>query len=87
MSFSLKVKNEVCRYSNIDEEEAIAELSAIMKVSGTLMLGGKRQFSFKIITENAAIARFIFKILKDIFHIHTRILVKKSNSLKKIMCM
>lgn len=83
MSFSLKVKNEVCRYSDIDEEEAIAELSAIMKVSGTLMLGGNRQFSFKIITENAAIARFIFKILKDIFHIHTRILVKRSNSLKK----
>ena len=83
MSFSLKVKNEVCRYSDIDEEEAIAELSAIMKVSGTLMLGSNRQFSFKIITENAAIARFIFKILKDIFHIHARILVKRSNSLKK----
>lgn len=83
MSFSLKVKNEVCRYIDISKEEAIAELSAIMKVSGTLLLGGNKQFSFKVTTENPAIARFVFKILKDKFNIHTKIMVKKSNSLKK----
>jgi cell division protein WhiA len=83
MSFSLKVKNEVCRYTEIGRDEAIAELSAIMKVSGTLSLGGNKQFSFKVTTENPAIARFIFKILKEIFNIHTKIMVKKSNSLKK----
>ncbi|MCT8976411.1 DNA-binding protein WhiA [Clostridium sp. CX1] len=83
MSFSVKVKNEVCRYTNITKEEAIAELSAIMKVSGTLLLGGNKQFSFKVTTENPAIARFIFKILKEHFNMHTQILVKKSNSLKK----
>lgn len=83
MSFSLKVKNEVCRYTQIGKDEAIAELSAIMKVSGTLSLGGNKQFSFKVTTENPAIARFIFKILKETFNIHTKIMVKKSNSLKK----
>ncbi|MFL0196061.1 DNA-binding protein WhiA [Clostridium sp. WILCCON 0269] len=83
MSFSLKVKNEICRYTTINEREAIAELSAIMKVSGTLLLGANKQFNFKIITENAATARFIFKILKDKFNIHTKILVKKNNSFKK----
>ncbi|MBC2582828.1 DNA-binding protein WhiA [Clostridium sp. DJ247] len=83
MSFSLKVKNEVCRYTDINKEEAIAELSAIMKVSGTLLLGGNKQFSFKVITENPAIARLIFKMLKDHFNIHTKIMVKRSNSLKK----
>ncbi|WP_446897873.1 DNA-binding protein WhiA [Clostridium sp. LBM24168] len=83
MSFSLKVKNEICRYSNINREEAVAELSAIMKVSGTLLLGAKKKFSFKVTTENPAIARFIFILLKDKFNIHTKILMKKNNSLKK----
>lgn len=83
MSFSLKVKNEVCRYVDISKGESIAELSAIMKVSGTLSLGGNKQFSFKITTENPTIARFIFTILKNKFNIHTKIMMKKSNSLKK----
>ncbi|WML36157.1 DNA-binding protein WhiA [Clostridium sp. OS1-26] len=83
MSFSLKVKNEVCRYTGIGKEEAVAELSAIMKVSGTLLLGGNKQFSFKVTTENPAIARLIFKMLKEHFNIHTKIMVKRSNSLKK----
>ncbi|MCI1995596.1 MAG: DNA-binding protein WhiA [Clostridium luticellarii] len=83
MSFSLKVKNEISRYTNISREEAAAELSAIMKVSGTLLLGGIGKFGFKIITENASTTRFLFKILKNKFNIHTKILVKKSNSLKK----
>lgn len=36
MSFSSKVKGEICRYIDISKEEALAEISAIMKVSGTL---------------------------------------------------
>lgn len=83
MSFSLKVKNEVCRYTDITKDQAVSELSAIMKVSGTLLLGGNKQFNFNVTTENPAIARFIFKILKEHFNIHTKIMVKRSNSLKK----
>ncbi|EDU39149.1 DNA-binding protein WhiA [Clostridium sporogenes] len=82
MSFSLKVKNEVCKHIEINKQEAIAELSAIMKVSGTLLFTNK-QFNFKITTENAAIARLVFKILKEHFGIHTEIMIKKNNSLKK----
>ncbi|MGE5628066.1 MAG: DNA-binding protein WhiA [Solirubrobacterales bacterium] len=83
MSFSVKVKNEVCRNVDISKNEAVAQLSAIMKVSGTLLIGGNKQFSFKVTTENPAIARFIFKLLKEHFGIHTKIMVKRSNSLKK----
>lgn len=83
MSFSAKVKNEICRVNDLTKEEAIAELSAIMKVSGTLSLGGKKQLSFNVITENPAIARRIFKILKQHFDIHIEIMVKKGNSFKK----
>lgn len=83
MSFSSKVKNEICRYTDLSKEEAIAQLSGIMKASGTLSLGYKKQLSFKINTENAAIARLIFKLIKTYFDVHTQVLVKKSNSLKK----
>lgn len=83
MSFSVKVKNEICRYTDMGREEAAAELSAIMKVSGTLMFGSNRQFRFKVSTENPAIARFVFTLLKDKFEIHAKILMKKNNSLKK----
>ncbi len=83
MSFSLKVKNEVCRSGELSKDEIAAQLSAIMKSSGTLGFGFNRSVTFKVITENPAIARWIFKNLKEFFDIHTKLLVKKSNSLKK----
>ncbi len=83
MSFSLKVKNEVCRNSELSKDEIAAQLSAIMKSSGTLGFGFNRSITFRIVTENPAIARWIFKNLKDFYDIHTKLLVKKSNSLKK----
>ncbi|KGK87328.1 MULTISPECIES: DNA-binding protein WhiA [unclassified Clostridium] len=83
MSFSAKVKNEVCRYTKLSEEEALAELSAIMRASGTLTFGSNRKISFKITTENAAIARVVFRLLKEYFNIHAKIMMKRSNSFKK----
>ena len=82
MSFSSKVKGEICRYTDISYEEALSEISAIMKVSGTIAFSG-RKISFKITTENPASARLMFTILKDYFNIHSKLMVKKSNSLKK----
>lgn len=82
MSFSAKVKGEICRYIDMSKEEALAQISAIMKVSGTLAFSG-RQISFKITTENPAAARLMFTLLKDYFSIHSKLMVKKSNSLKK----
>ena len=82
MSFSAKVKGEICRYIDISKEEALAELSAIMKGSGTIGFSGKG-LSFRITTENPASARHIFTILKEHFNIHSKLMVKKSNSLKK----
>lgn len=83
MSFSAKVKSEICRVAEYPREEALAIISAIMKVSGTLMLGSHKSFSFRVSTENPAIARLLFKLLKESFGIHSKLMVKKSNSLKK----
>lgn len=83
MSFSSKVKEEICRNTDLDKKEALAILSGIMKVSGTLSFASNRQINFRITTENVAIARLVFKLLKKYFNIHTRLMVKKSSSLKK----
>ncbi|MGG7178215.1 DNA-binding protein WhiA [Clostridium paraputrificum] len=82
MSFSSKVKGEISRYTDISKSEALAQISAIMKVGGTIGFSGKG-LSFKITTENPASARLIFTLLKEHFDIHSRLMVKKSNSLKK----
>ncbi|MBB6624565.1 DNA-binding protein WhiA [Clostridium gasigenes] len=82
MSFSSKVKGEICRYVDVTNEEALAEISAIMKVSGTISFSGLG-LAFRIATENPASARHIFKLLKEHFQIHSKLMVKKGNSLKK----
>ena len=63
MSFSAKVKGEICRYIDISKEEALAELSAIMKGSGTIGFSGKG-LSFKITTENPAISKTYIHYIK-----------------------
>ncbi len=83
MSFSSKVKNEICRQQELSKDESKALLSGIMKVSGTLGLTSARKISFRISTENPSIARLVFKQLKEHFNIHSKLMVKKSNSLKK----
>lgn len=82
MSFSSKVKGEISRYIDISKNEALSEITAIMKASGTLAFSGTG-LKFRITTENPASARLAFSLLKDYFEIHAKLMVKKSNSLKK----
>lgn len=83
MSFSSLAKTELCRINEEKKCCQVAELAAITRISGTISIKGREGLSFKIQTENPAIARRIFTLLKSAFGIHTEILVKKSNSLKK----
>nr|WP_330391268.1 DNA-binding protein WhiA [Peptoclostridium litorale] len=83
MSFSTQTKNELARIFPESREEVLSELAALIRMSGTIQLAGFKKLNFKITTENAAIARKIFKILKNNFGINTVITVQKSNNLKK----
>jgi DNA-binding protein WhiA len=83
LSFSSVAKNEICRISEEKDCCQLAEISALLKMSGTIHINGKQGLSFRISTENPAIARRTFTLLKNLFGIHTDILVKKNNSLKK----
>ncbi len=81
MSFAAQTKKEL---TLIELEECCmrAELSALIRMNGALQISGGRVV-LDISTENAAIARRIFKLLKQTCHIHAEVLVQKKMRLKK----
>lgn len=83
VSFSTQVKNELSRIIPEDKNVRIAELAALIRMSGSLQLMGYNKLSFKVVTENAAIARKVFSLLKMCFNIHVEIQVKKNKNLKR----
>lgn len=83
MSFSTETKNELSRMDIGNRALDIAELSAIIRLSGSLHFMGNMQIGLKITTELNSIARRVFKILKKEFEINTSITVNKNQMLKK----
>ena len=83
MSFSSKTKNELARIKSEDRCCMLAQLSAILRVSGSINLQGLNKLKVEILTENAASARLIFTLFKKSLGIQTEIIVKKNHSLKK----
>lgn len=83
MSFSVQVKNELARIIPENLEVQLSELSALIRMSGTLKLIGFNKLSFTISTENPAIARKVFTLIKNCFGITVEIQVNKQSNLKK----
>lgn len=83
MSFSTDAKNELSRLNIGKKSLDIAELSAMIRLSGSIQFMGNMQIGLKITTELNSIARRIFKILKIHFGINTSITVNKNQMLKK----
>jgi len=81
VSFSSVAKNEVCRVSSSKECCRIAELSALLHLTGSIQKSGN-QFLLRADTESAAVARRAFSLFKDVFKIHPQIEMKE-NHLKK----
>lgn len=81
MSFASETKKEL---TQLDPNDccARAELAALIRMNGTLSVSN-RQFSLDIPTENAAIARRIYTLIKFAFSYHTELLVRKKMQLKK----
>lgn len=83
MSFSSKVKNEVAKLIDEDKCCQIAELSALIKMNGTIRIFGKNNIGIKLTTENAAIARKIFSLIKNNFDFNTKVAMIRNKQLKK----
>ncbi|WP_027416810.1 DNA-binding protein WhiA [Aneurinibacillus terranovensis] len=81
MSFAAQTKKEL---TQLDTDPCCekAELTALIRMNGALQFGGKR-FVLDVSTENAAIARRIYSLVKKLFQIHVELLVRKKMRLKK----
>ncbi|MCJ0932971.1 DNA-binding protein WhiA [Virgibacillus halodenitrificans] len=81
MSFASEIKKEL---TAIEVEECCrhAELSALIRMNGAISLS-KQRYVLDIQTENAAIARRIYSLIKSIYTIPVELLVRKKMKLKK----
>lgn len=83
VSFSSITKNELVRKMFEKQCCQLAEISAMIRMSGSIQLAGLNRINVRITTENPAIARLVFTLFKKSFNIHTEVLVKKNKILKK----
>lgn len=81
MSYASEVKKELTQLE-VHREHAKAELAALIRMNGTVGLVDKK-FILNIQTENAAIARRIYVLLKDHFDVESELLVRRKMKLKK----
>ncbi|MEW4370956.1 DNA-binding protein WhiA [Paenibacillus kandeliae] len=81
MSFAAQTKKELTMIEADDCCE-YAELSALIRMNGSVQVSNKK-IILDISTENAAIARRIYSLIKKHFAVHTELLVRKKMRLKK----
>ena len=81
MSFASDVKKELTTLE-VHKEHAKAELAALIRMNGSVTLAN-RQFVLNVQTENAAIARRIYTLLKDHYEVNSELLVRRKMKLKK----
>ncbi len=81
MSFAFDVKKELTLLE-VHPEHAKAELAALIRMNGTLSILN-HDFLLNVQTENAAIARRIYSLIKDNFDVESELLVRKKMKLKK----
>ncbi|MBO0412661.1 DNA-binding protein WhiA [Enterococcus hulanensis] len=81
MSFAAEVKKELTGLA-VQKNLAQAELAALIRMNGSLSLSN-HQFILNVQTENAAIARRIFTLLKEHYGVRSELLVRRKMKLKK----
>lgn len=81
MSFASETKKELTQVE-VDDSCLKAEVSAIIRMNGSLSFTN-RQLSLDVQTENAAIARRLYTIIKKLYPYNVELLVRKKMRLKK----
>ena len=79
MSFSVKVKEELSKQCPVARHCRIAEIAAIISMCGKISISENGRYVVKIQTENIAVAKKYFTLLKKTYNIDTEILIKQSS--------
>ena len=83
MSFTAEVKNELSRVVSASKEADLAQLSALIRVTGTLSFHGTRSYSVRIVTETGTVARTVVALSRQLFGLGTSIEYRRSIMHKK----
>lgn len=83
MSFSSDVKDELSRQIPAARHCQIAEMAAIISLCGRILISSEDRYCIKIHTENIAVARKYFTLLKKTFQINTEVSIRQNSYLKK----
>lgn len=83
MSFSSTVKNEICHHPIEKSCCILSELSALVRTTGLISLRGNHQISLDFSTENAALARRIYSLLKRRYNMPASVKVSRGRKLKR----
>lgn len=83
MSFSSNVKDELSKQVSTARHCQIAEIAAIVSLCGRITISEDDRYSIKVHTENIAVARKYFTLLKKTFNIRTEISIRQNTYLKK----
>ncbi len=75
MSFASEIKKELTTIE-VDECCRLAELAALSRMNGAISLSRQR-YSLDVQTENAAIARRIYTLIKSSYSLPVELLVRK----------
>ncbi|MRH42017.1 DNA-binding protein WhiA [Aquibacillus halophilus] len=81
MSFASEIKKELTKVEN-NTCCAQAELAALIRMNGALSLA-RQDYVLDVQTENAAIARRIYTLIKSLYNYPVELLVRKKMKLKK----
>ena len=83
MSFSSRVKEELSRQLSPARHCQIAEIAAIISLCGKIIISEEDKYTIKIHTENVAVARKYFTLLKKTFNIGTDVSIRRNAYLNK----
>ncbi len=79
MSFTGNVKDELSRVEGGCPLCAHAQLSAIVRICGTLSFRGPGRYSIRVSTETGAVARTMLRYTHELFDLNTQLTVRHSN--------
>ncbi|EAC9742239.1 DNA-binding protein WhiA [Listeria monocytogenes] len=81
MSFASETKKELT-HMNVSDSDAKVELAAFIRMNGAISFSNQLVI-MDVQTENAAIARRMYQLLKDLYEVPIELLVRRKMKLKK----
>ena len=83
MSYSSDIKSELAQNMPAKRCCMLAEISGILRSCGSIRLAGLNKVNYRLVTENAAVARKIIRLMKEYFGVKIELVISKNVMLKK----